>query len=558
MKSAVIYARQSFGVEMDSASIEVQIENCRAWAKKNGVEVKGIYSDCNTSSELYPLCTEGVEASRIDAGFQAWKREQLTKGRKQFKEGLGQAFDTIRATRPDYLIVYTRNRLGRTAENSYLDRFFNSFLISHNTSLVDVQSNSVMDFSDKMAALLMQLKDALDYQGVAEKRRASLESIAKRINSYKVLSNAFAVIYENGVIRYDTEKAEAVKFVFDSVCSGKTYAAILKGLNTTYRHLANGKQWYMSNIYHILDNLVYCGYAKNKAGEIARAINIPQPLISFSQWSKAQELRKGKQNNSQKYNFRGQQKRHFLPFSGYIFCECGRRMQMVVDNGLVYKCNNPDHTMRIRVNEAHGYNFYKSIQALFMIHAIASRKKLEAYKDISAKVDSTKAKIARLENSLKAKMRMVESDEDFELLKPEIDACKADLQEAKKRLYVEEAEATANVADLQAKVETDFHNIMENEMLNEDDYQRLLAETIEKITVFNDKVEITLTDGRAFALPRLMVFRGGLKVIPNAQILCHSIDDSLDGIRHITIQYGQGEREDILLEDEDLTICLKY
>jgi hypothetical protein len=309
----------------------------------------------------------------------------------------------------------------------------------------------------------------------------------------------------------------------------------------------------MSNIYHMLDNLVYCGYAKNKAGEIARAINIPRPLISFSQWQKAQEIRTGKQNNSQKYNLRGLCKRHFLPFSGYLYCECGRRLQMTVDNGLVYKCVNPDHVLRIRVNAIRGYDFYKSIKALFMIHAIASRRKLEAYKSISAKVDGTKAEIAILEAGLKAKMRMIENDDDYMLLKPEIDACKAGLQEAKKRLYVEEAEATADVAQVREKVTADFDKIMGRKTLDEDDFQRLLAESIDRITVENDSIRITLADTREFSLPRLPIYKG-LKVIPNAQIHCQGIDDTVDGIKHVTIQYGEGKNKEILLEDDELTI----
>ena len=68
----VIYARQSFGQEQDSTSIAVQLDECRRWAKAHGMQVAGEYSDAQTSSELYPLCEEGVEASRIDRGYQRW------------------------------------------------------------------------------------------------------------------------------------------------------------------------------------------------------------------------------------------------------------------------------------------------------------------------------------------------------------------------------------------------------------------------------------------------------------------------------------------------------
>lgn len=560
MNSAVIYARQSFGAEQDSVSIDVQIDQCKAWAKRNGVEVKAVYSDCNTSSELYPACQEGIEASRIDKGFQVWQSEQLTKGRKQYKEGLGLAFDYIKANKPDAIIVYTRNRLGRTADNSYLDRFFNSFFIANHTSIVSVQDNSVIDFSDKLMSLLMQLKDSLDYQSVAEKRRASLESIARRIDSYKVISKAFAVKMENGTVTFDARQAEAVRYIFDGVCGGKAYSAILKALNADFIDCAPGKQFYMSNIYHIMDNLLYCGYARNKAGELGRAINIPQPIISFAQWQKVQEIRETKKQGSRKYNFKGQQKRHFLPLSGYLYCECGRRMQMNLDNGTCYHCKNEGgHTMRIRINGfKEDYDMHKSIQALFMVNAIASRKKLEAYSTISSKVDATKAEIEKAQRSLKAKFNMIESDEDYNLFKDEIAALKKQIETLKARLFAEEAELTQDTAELEAKIDTDFHNIMENELLEEDDYSRLLHETIEKITVFDDKVNIALKDGRAFDLPREIINRYGSKALPKAVIYAHSENDSLDGIKHYTIEYGKGENERVLLEDADLTILYRY
>ena len=91
----VIYARQSFGQEQDSTSIAVQLDECRRWAKAHGMQIAGEYSDAQTSSEHYPLCEEGVEASRIDRGYQRWLREQRTQGRKQYEQGLGEAFQRI-------------------------------------------------------------------------------------------------------------------------------------------------------------------------------------------------------------------------------------------------------------------------------------------------------------------------------------------------------------------------------------------------------------------------------------------------------------------------------
>ena len=291
--------------------------------------------------------------------------------------------------------------------------------MGNNCSVVDAQSNSITDFSDKLMMAFRAMKDALDYQSVYEKRKSSMESVARRINSYKVVSNAYAVETDKGVIGFNPAMAEAVKYVFEAVCNGETYPAILHTLNTKFKALARGKQWYHTNIMHILENLVYCGYAKNKQGDIARATNIPEPIISYSQFTQANTIASTKKAGYQKYNLKGQKKRNWLPYSGYIECDCGRRMLMSCDNGIVYHCiNEGGHIQRIRMNAInHNQDFYLAMQALFAIRCIESRKALEASKAIDQTIDQLKSKLASLENSLKAKFRMITTDDDYELLK---------------------------------------------------------------------------------------------------------------------------------------------
>ena len=53
------------------------------------------YSHTACCHDRYPLCEEGVEASRIDRGCQRWLREQRTQGGRQCRQGLGEAFQRI-------------------------------------------------------------------------------------------------------------------------------------------------------------------------------------------------------------------------------------------------------------------------------------------------------------------------------------------------------------------------------------------------------------------------------------------------------------------------------
>ena len=94
-KTAIIYARQSFGAEENSLSCELQIKACRAWAERNNVEIIGEYTDANTSSELYPDSDEGRAYATTDREWRRWASKQQTKGRRKYRKGLALAFEQL-------------------------------------------------------------------------------------------------------------------------------------------------------------------------------------------------------------------------------------------------------------------------------------------------------------------------------------------------------------------------------------------------------------------------------------------------------------------------------
>lgn len=550
MKKAVIYARQSFGLEENALSVEMQIANCKQWAKQNGYNIAGIYSDSNTSSELYPACQAGMSAARIDAGFQRWQAEQRTKGRKEFKQGLGEAFDRIACGGVDAIIVNTTNRLGRTAYGSFLMQFITSYLMEHRCSIVDASNNSCSDFSDRMMMLFSQLKDGLDYMSVAEKRRQSIEAIDKRINEHRVYSNAFAVVMDNGNVTFDSAKADVVRYIYNGVLDGMAYNQMLKTLNTTFRALCEGKQWRMCNLYSILSNLVYTGYSKDRAGEVARAINTPEPIISYSDYLKVQGLMQTRKDGKGVARARG---KHFLPLSGLLKCgECGRRLTVRFDDGVVYRCDNPDgHKTWVRMQ-----GVLESLQGLFIVHLLESARALRQSSNRQAEAQSIKDALEAKKQSLKAKMRLVETDEDFELFKEEIAEIKADISRLQMAYLDAQSKCDVDAKAEMEQIEQDFHKLMECETLDEDTYRRLLRATIAEILVYEDKMTVKLTDGNAVDLPRMIVDRRGKKVLPKCNLLVATeAVETLDSITHYTIQYKANENK-TLVENDIYTIEL--
>lgn len=522
----VIYARQSFGLEQDSTSISVQQEACRKWAVAHGMQIVGEYSDANCSSELYPLCDEGIEASRIDRGFQRWLKEQRTQGRKQYKQGLGEAFRRIAQGGVTHLLVYTRNRLGRTADGSYLEKFLTNYLLEHKVSLVTVQDGTVMDFSDDFMSLVMSIKDTLSYRELREKAKASLASIDKRINSFTKWSNANGVIMKDGQVTFYPEYAEVIRYIYNALVEGATYGTILHKLNTDYRHLVRGKQWYITNVRSILRNPVYCGYMRNREGVLGKAVNIPEPVVSYSIWQRAQEVMEYKRVNGQKYNGKNH---HFLPLSGYLMCPCGRRMTLFVDRGkIAYHClNGGEHKTAIYVNE----DALLTIQNVLMIGLTTSHKRLQSLKTASNMVDDLRAEILRLKASQAAKMRLVETEEDVAVYKPVIDSIKATIRGKQEELTRLEGELSADSSEAQRRLEDDFHSIMEGELLPEDTYMRLMQDCISTITVHADHIDIVTKTGVTIPVPRLEG-RHHSKRLMRCSLICDTADGTLEGLVH--------------------------
>ena len=552
----VIYARQSFGLEQDSTSIAVQQEACRKWATSHGMQIVGEYQDSNTSSELYPLCDEGIEAARIDRGFQRWLKEQRTQGRKQFKKGLGEAFQRIAQGGVTHLLVYTRNRLGRTADGSYLEKFLTNYLLEHKVSLVTVQDGTVMDFSDDFMQLVMSIKDTLSYRELKEKAKASLASIDKRINSYVKWSNAIGVIMKDGQVTFDPSYAEVIRYVYNSIVEGATYGTILHKLNTAYKHLVKGKQWYQSNVRLILRNPVYCGYMRNREGVLGKAGNIPEPVVSYSVWQRAQEAMETKRTNGQKYLGKNH---HFLPLSGYLRCPCGRRLTLFVDRGkIAYHClNGGEHKTAIYITN----DVLLTIQSVFMVGLTTSHKRLQALKTASNRVDDLKAEILRLKASQVAKMRLVETEEDVAVYKPVIDSIKSTIRSKQEELARLEGELSADSTEAQRRLEKDFHAIMEGQLLKEDTYMRLMQECIGKITVHADHIDIVTKTGVTIPVPRLEG-KHHSKRLMRCALICDTTDGTLEGLIHYQLHFYDKEPEIVggesVYQDDTMSVSIHY
>lgn len=543
MNTAVIYCRQSFGGENESASIEVQQQVCRAYCQKNNITIIAEYCDYNTSSELYPLTEQGKERALYDDGFQQWKKEQRSTNRKEYKEELGRAFECIEHNKIDYIVCYDTDRIYRNARNSNLGNYITLFLLNNRCSIVEAHNNSTLDYSDRMQQLFAEFRSAIEYESLHRKRISSIQSIERRKNSFIAVTTAFGTQTKNRRITFDPKHAEMIKYIYTAVLEGRSYSEILHRINQKYKQLLpyysfkgirrKAKQFYGTNIVHILTNPIYCGYMRNTDGDLCKARNIENPPITYSEYIEVQRKMEEKKHGYQKYNLKENKQRHFLPLSGFMRCECGRKLTVAFDNGIVYRCiNDGSHTLRIRTNYYfHNQSLYTTLQGLFIINCIKSRKQLIDIQNIDSHEDEIKAQIDQKSTEKEVKFKLAKNIEDIELIRPMIDELNREINNLKNELEEIKIQKERNYSELREKIEQEFFQIQNLMKLQEHDYKRLLEETIKEIIVSQNDVIIHLTDGNTFSIPRITINKRGQKVLPwievtNAPMVASDYDDS--------------------------------
>ena len=512
-KKAVIYARQSFGHEENSASIEEQLNNCRKWCKQYGIAIVGEFSDKNTSSELYDDSIEGHAYAATDAEWQKWDKGQRTKGRKKYKKHLAAAFAYLSTV--DFFVINERTRLYRNPSPlAKLDLYFLSKLKENSVALVEVESNKIDYIDNDIDIAVHRLLATYEMKKLTERKEQSIKIVRTKKEKGITFSNAFGAVWDqkNKILSFDSEKAEAVRYIFESVIAGKTYAEILHTLNSKYIHLAIGKCFYESSIYNIIRNLSYTGMRKSENGSIIQCINVSNPPVNYLQWKKANEIMADKKEKSgrQKYNVRGKAKRHFLPLSGYLKCgHCGSKLVMVNDKGIVYFCkktillhDKKCTESRIRITQGDN-DLLLTLQALFSIRFWQLEYSQRNYGNID------KENLIKEHDNIKNQMNLLydqltKFNLSEDIFKSRLEENAVRLKDLEGKILELEAREKSNDEEGILKLRDKLKKINNTEeLLDNDSYSSLLREVVKEIVVYADRIKVVLTDGNNFELPRI-------------------------------------------------------
>jgi len=503
--NAIIYARQSSGSDDYSESVENQIANCYALARKENLTVIGCYSDLNTSGKTYPTGAEAVAEN--DLAFQQWFRQQT--GSRKYRAGLGQVFCHLAET--DYLIVDEMTRLYRPVTRSFLESFVNQKLAGHQVKILQCKGGP-LDLNQFDQQLIQTLKNQIQDEAIANQKKKSREQFRKmRDTGYKCNGAKMFGIRYLGNYRLEVipECAEAIRFIYRNIADYRPYSAIIRDVNTRFRHCF--RTWcYESTFYSIARQPIYCGYQYNSNGELIRNVQIAgQEIISYELWQRVGEILRQSRKEAPR-----RARKHWLPMSGRLICGgCGGRLTCQVDRGVIYYiCNKANlsgapecSASRIRFREnSSGLGLYEAVYP-FLLYGLREKYRRnfqlagdrEQFAELTARLEMMKQREQQLANLF------LENGASLEQLAEVLGKHREQRRELETRIRLLSPLVPSQLVMERTVELPQLLHQLKNRDLADPEYESLFRTAIRKITVHADRVDVEIGGSGCIPVPRL-------------------------------------------------------
>ena len=553
MVKCVIYARQSSGDEEESASVELQIEQCKNVAENNGYTIVGTYSDKNTSGKTYPNFSDAIKLAQADGVYLNWLNSSDS-GRKKYRDGLGKVFEQL--TEIDYVIVLDFTRLMRPITDSFLESYIKQKFLSNKVKVHSVKEG-LIDFTSFSAGLITSLESRVnDNQIRLAKEKSMAELKKKKDDGYRTTGADFLGFKYAGhqKVSVDEKEMEIVKKIFKGVLEGKKYTTICQEINAD----VEGRVYRYFDIMKVVKRLEYSGHCYNSKGEIIKSKVFPE-LIPLSTILEAQKAVAPK-----RFSNRDKEKTH--PLSGLVFCgNCGKNMIICKSNSFAnanedgptyyYECKQNDYIKQedkcniSMIREDYHVEFNGLLEACLPFLVIHLVKELTPEENVSSNKDDILIKlekISKLEKMLDKKlMEDVITEDEYN------DRFSAYAQE-KHALKVKLVEYSQTVD--KSKIEEQVKRMVQHRFIPYNTYKKLAQQVFKKILVHNNYIEVYLNKySKAVILERLKV-RNSLP-LPKYKI------DYVNGKYVITYFYKSYYKDapekaecNTILEDENIII----
>ena len=220
---------------------------------------------------------------------------------------------------------------------------------------------------------------------------------------------------------------------------------------------------------------------------------------------------------------------------------------------LLYHCINADtHTVTLNMDALnHGRDFTACLKPLFALR-ILDVWRLSRHDGR----DGLQLRLGSLRETLKVKMRLVQNERDYDMMRDQIESLRGEIRDCELKL------TEMDMVDDRDGLCRDFHLAMQDAVPESHWVARYVAETFREIVADRERLTVVLWDGNSFDLPRIPIDRRGSMLVPWGDVNLDCDGEDLGRVGHITVSFFCGEwspgleGSETLLETENYTILL--
>ncbi len=512
-KFAVIYARQSSGKEEDSESIELQIEECKKLAASKKLIVVSILTDANTSGRLYPSGSDDMFEQ--DEIMKSWLEEHSYE--KKSRPGLGEVMSYLPEVH--YVIFYDLTRLYRPLQGSFLQNFVDMKFRMTRTKMLSVKEGEI-DPGDSSERLIRSIKSDINDNQLKITSEKSKKAMRKLRDDGICPTNPkmYGIKYLGGkdkVVEVDPEAAKVIRYTIESILALKPYNAIIREVNQQFPNHFKGKGFYNTSLRHIAAQPFYCGYMYDSNGNLIKAKQMQgKAIITLEQWEEVQKIMNCKRTN----NVRRKDRIH--PFSKLLECgHCKSKMIIGIDNDKVfYHCyhggNDCDckecRQSRVIINLKRHSNAYTGLrEAIAPILVLALYEQLQKINGSAGEQKKLRALNQELERLAmkqgQLEFEAMDDSKEFNFARNVAERCQEKINAIKREIFRIKQDISTR-EDTIERINEYFSKIDEliNNQVSDEQYFKLLHDTVKKIRCYHDRIEIVTNYGE-FTLMRYMI-----------------------------------------------------
>lgn len=489
-KTARIYARIS-SERQNETSIEAQIEAIKKYCEENDIEIIGIYID------------------RAISGTSTENRSEFKRMMKDCNESGG-----------DYVIVHKFDRLGRSLRD-----MINTF---DHLQALDIEVISVTQplMAGNMGKLIRGMQWLLDEfysdnlgDEVMKGHKIKAEK-CQHNGGTPPLGYDVDPLTEKLII--NTQEAEAVKLIYDLYLKGYGYDKIAQELNKKGYRTKEGNYFTHNSFHDLLRNKKYCGYYiynltakkphggksnKHKYKNDDKVISIKggvPAIISEDTYNKVLEKMERNRHKQGAYSA----KRLYM-LSGLIRCgECGCTMQGdtrksgkgYITNSYRCKHHNKAHCCNKEINQELIENYVMTLLQTTIFCESSIPLLLQGIKESLATKDSRViAESDRIDNVISGKKKRIINiknavmngfaEEDFISDLAQLNADVAALEEQRRQLPPIRKLPDITEEMLRTVISSFSERLKKR---NAEDCKRFIGEFVDSVTVYKDKVDVSL------------------------------------------------------------------